>query len=60
MKKACLFLLLAISFAACKGKKDIPDISGIKVNLGVERFDENFFAQTSLAQLKAVIDEQVQ
>lgn len=44
MKKACLFLLLAISFAACKGKKDIPDISGIKVNLGVERFDESFFA----------------
>jgi len=43
MKKACLFLLLAISFAACKNKKDIPDVSVIKVNLAVERFDENFF-----------------
>ncbi len=43
MKKNCLFLLLAIMFAACKNKTDIPDVSGIKVNLVVERFDESFF-----------------
>ncbi len=43
MKKTSLFLLLAISFAACNSNKDIPDISNIKVNLSVERFDESFF-----------------
>ena len=44
MKKASLFLFLAISVAACKSKKDIPNVSDIKVNLTVERFDEDFFS----------------
>ena len=44
MKKASLFLLLAISFIACKDKKNIPDVSDIKIKLAVERFDEDFFS----------------
>lgn len=44
MKKIGLYLLLAIAFAACKSKKDIPDVSGIKVNVKLERFDRDFFA----------------
>ncbi|MGZ8556687.1 MAG: gliding motility lipoprotein GldB [Chitinophagaceae bacterium] len=48
MKKTCLFLLLAISFAACNSKKGMPDISNIKVKLAVERFDERFFGIDTL------------
>ncbi len=44
MKKASLFLFLTILFAACKTKKDTPNISDIKVNLAIERFDEDFFS----------------
>ena len=44
MKKASLFLFLAILLAACKSKKNIPNVSDIKINLAVERFDESFFS----------------
>ena len=44
MKKASLFLFLTILLVACKSKKDIPNVSDIKVNLIVERFDEDFFS----------------
>ncbi|WP_276499959.1 hypothetical protein [Terrimonas pollutisoli] len=59
MKKAILFLFVLIAFAACKNQKNTPDISGIKVNLAVERFDEDFFSldttnvQRGLANLQA-------
>jgi hypothetical protein len=58
MKKASLVLLLALSLLACSdNKKDVPDISKIKVNIAIERFDQDFFALdtnnlwSSLAQL---------
>lgn len=44
----CLFFLLAITLATCKNKKNIPDVSDIKVRLPVERFDENFFSIDTL------------
>lgn len=44
MKKTGLILLLAVSLFACKKKKGIPDVSGIKVDINVERFDQDFFA----------------
>lgn len=43
MKKAIVFLLL-VSFISCKNKKDTPDISGIKADVRIERFDRDFFA----------------
>lgn len=43
MKKNCLVLLLSISLFACKSKKGIPDVSGIKVDISVIRFDQSFF-----------------
>ncbi|HUR66815.1 MAG TPA: hypothetical protein VMZ03_10760 [Chitinophagaceae bacterium] len=43
MKKPLLVILVTVSFLACKKKKDIPDVSAIKVDLVVERFDRNFF-----------------
>ena len=44
MKKTVLVLLLAVSFFACKKKKGIPDVSDIKVDIKLERFDRLFFA----------------
>lgn len=58
MKKTGFAFLLAIVLSACTGhKKDIPDVSGIKVSLAVQRFDKDFFSMdtlrlnTSLSQL---------
>jgi hypothetical protein len=33
-----------VLLSACKNKKGIPDVSNIKVNIPVERFDESFFS----------------
>lgn len=44
MKKINLVLLLAIFLFACKKKKGIPDVSDIKVDIKLERFDRDFFA----------------
>lgn len=44
MKKTGLILLLAVSLFACKKKKGIPDVSDIKVDINIERFDQDFFA----------------
>lgn len=54
MKKASVFLVLPILLACCKGKKDIPDVSGIKMNLAVERLDENFFWLDTAALEKGI------
>ena len=43
MKKIVFILLAFIFLAACKNKKNIPDVSGIKVNITLERFDKDFF-----------------
>lgn len=48
MKKATLVLFLAIYFVACNNKKNTPDVSNIKVELAVERFDEAFFGMDTL------------
>ena len=43
MKKiSLLFLLIGIIFS-CNNKKEIPDVSSIKVNVSLERFDQDFF-----------------
>jgi hypothetical protein len=45
MKKNILALLLTVSIFACNNdKKDIPDVSDIKVDIKLERFDRDFFA----------------
>jgi hypothetical protein len=38
-------LIVAITFTlfSCKGKKSIPDVSAIKVDLKIERFEKDFF-----------------
>src|SRR5438552_7317509 len=46
MKPKSIFsLILSITILiTCKNKKAIPDVSDIKVNLALERFDRDFFA----------------
>lgn len=39
----CIFLLPAI-FSACNSKEKAPDVSHIKVDLQIERFEQDFFA----------------
>ncbi len=43
MKKILFVLLASVSLFACNKKKGIPDVSAIKVNIPIERFDEAFF-----------------
>jgi hypothetical protein len=44
MKKITPVLLLTLSLFACKSKKGIPDVSNIKTDISVERFDQSFFS----------------
>ncbi|PZR29743.1 MAG: hypothetical protein DI535_01150 [Citrobacter freundii] len=48
MKKLYLPLLIGILLTACGDKRKLPDVSGIKVDLKVDRFDEAFFAVDTL------------
>lgn len=43
MKKNVLFFLLLPALFACNHKKNIPDVSGIKTEIPIERFDADFF-----------------
>ncbi|WP_226805142.1 gliding motility lipoprotein GldB [Agriterribacter humi] len=45
MQKWFFFLLFVTAcFTACNGNKKTPDVSNIKVNLEVQRFEQDFFA----------------
>ena len=44
MKKTAFILLLTISLFSCKKKKGIPNVSDIKVEIQLKRFDRDFFA----------------
>jgi len=45
---------IAVIFVSCKGKKGIPDVSGIKIDLPVQRFDKDFFSIDSNAMTTAL------
>src|ERR1043165_7687737 len=38
------FLFAILILLSCNSRKDIPDVSGIKVNVQLERFEKDFFA----------------
>ena len=44
MKKIAVVLLVAFYALSCKDEKHIPDVSAIKVELDIKRFDKDFFA----------------
>jgi hypothetical protein len=43
MKKMALLPLIVSLLISCSNKEKGPDVSGIKVTLAVNRFDEAFF-----------------
>lgn len=43
MKKFSVYLLAVFLFITCTNKKNIPDVSGIKADVRIQRFDEDFF-----------------
>lgn len=43
MKRTGLVLLIITALFSCKNK-NVPDVSGIKINLTVQRFEQDFFA----------------
>lgn len=44
MKKYRIFFLFVILIGSCGDKTDAPDVSGVKVDLQTNRFDEDFFS----------------
>lgn len=44
MKKLVYTLLVSVTLFACKGGSNAPDVSGIRVELAVQRFDQDFFS----------------
>jgi hypothetical protein len=44
MKKVPVVLLISIFFFGCGNENRIPDVSGVKINLSVERFEKDFFS----------------
>ena len=48
MKQILLFLCIVLIGIGCKGRKQIPNVSDIKVSLETERFEKDFFALDTL------------
>lgn len=58
MKKIVFIFFILVAIYSCKGKKNIPDVSNINVQLTVHRFDKDLFSldtnniSSSLTQLQ--------
>ncbi|MEI9809807.1 MAG: hypothetical protein WDO16_19160 [Bacteroidota bacterium] len=59
MKKIFVPLFIAGLILACNNNENAPDVSGIKVDLGVQRFDQDFFAMDTTGIEKGVSNLQV-
>jgi hypothetical protein len=44
MKKISLFFILSTAIIACNNKPNGPDVSGIKADVKIERFERSFFS----------------
>ena len=44
MKQVLLVTCMTLLVLSCKTKKNVPDVSGIKISLSTERFEKDFFA----------------
>jgi hypothetical protein len=56
MKKLFVALFAVLVFISCKNKKGIPDVSNIRVDLTVERFDRDFFAMDTINIANSLAD----
>lgn len=44
MNKCLIVLLLVLAAVSCRNDKNIPDVSNMKVNVTVQRFEQDFFS----------------
>jgi hypothetical protein len=44
MKKTAVVFLVLVAIISCNNKTDAPDVSGIKMDIKLERFDRDFFS----------------
>ncbi len=44
MNKYFIVLLIILTAASCRNGKNVPDVSNIKVNITIQRFEQDFFA----------------
>ena len=56
MKNLALLLLIVLAFSSCSSKNDTPDVSAIKISLGLNRFDRAFFEMDTI-ELNKSMDE---
>ncbi len=56
MKKLFVVALAIVVLVSCSSKKNVPNVSGIKVELDTHRFDKDFFALDT-TQLTASLDK---
>jgi len=54
MKKIILLSLVAVFLFSCKNRKGIPDVSGIHVELTIDRFDKTLFSLDTAGMVSAL------
>ncbi len=54
MKKALTIFLVLLATFSCNNNKNIPDVSGIKIDIKVYRFEQDFFAIDTNHLVKSV------
>ncbi|MEI9946820.1 MAG: hypothetical protein WDN26_21685 [Chitinophagaceae bacterium] len=54
MKTIFTFLLLTGLLIACNDKKNAPDVSAIKADVAVKRFDKDFFSLDTIGIEKSL------
>jgi len=47
--KKLLLLFLVVSVISCNNKKNIPDVSSIKIDMKLKRFEKDFFVMDTNA-----------
>jgi hypothetical protein len=58
MKRISLVFFIPILLAACNNSRKGPDVSGIKMEIAIERFDQQFFAVDTMAPGKSLAELQ--
>src|SRR5215211_5287242 len=43
MKRITVWLVVFITLLSCNGNKDVPNVSGIKIEIKLKRFEKDFF-----------------
>ena len=54
MKVKIIFFLILVQFYACSNHSSGPDVSGIKLEIPIERFDRDFFSMDTIALEKSL------